>query len=48
MVAHPSAGGQRRPPKTAGVHVSHILTKLGVANRTEAAAAAHTLGIVGS
>ncbi|WP_378741985.1 response regulator transcription factor [Nocardia brasiliensis] len=27
---------------TAGVHVSRILTKLGVATRTEAAAAAHT------
>jgi DNA-binding CsgD family transcriptional regulator/tetratricopeptide (TPR) repeat protein len=33
-------------PKTASVHVSRILTKLGVATRTEAAAAAHRLGLV--
>jgi DNA-binding NarL/FixJ family response regulator len=32
-------------PKTASVHVSRILTKLGVANRAEAAAAAHRLGL---
>jgi DNA-binding NarL/FixJ family response regulator len=32
-------------PKTAGVHVSRILTKLGVAGRGEAAAAAHRLGL---
>ena len=28
-------------PKTAGLHVSHILGKLGVANRTQAAEVAH-------
>jgi DNA-binding NarL/FixJ family response regulator len=32
-------------PKTASVHVSRILMKLGVANRAEAAAAAHRLGL---
>jgi DNA-binding CsgD family transcriptional regulator/tetratricopeptide (TPR) repeat protein len=32
--------------KTASVHVSNILTKLGVANRVEAAAAAHSLRLV--
>jgi DNA-binding CsgD family transcriptional regulator/tetratricopeptide (TPR) repeat protein len=31
--------------KTAGVHVSHILAKLGVTNRGEAAAIAHRLGL---
>jgi Bacterial regulatory proteins, luxR family len=31
-------------PKTASVHVSNILAKLGVAGRVEAAAAAHRLG----
>ena len=31
--------------RTAGVHVSHILSKLGVANRVMAAAAAQRLGI---
>jgi len=31
--------------KTASAHVSHILMKLGVANRAEAAAAAHRLGL---
>jgi DNA-binding NarL/FixJ family response regulator len=31
---------------TAGVHVSNILGKLGVARRTEAAAIAHELGLV--
>ena len=31
--------------KTAGVHVSHILAKLGVTNRGEAAAVAHRLGL---
>jgi DNA-binding CsgD family transcriptional regulator len=33
-------------PKTATVHVSHILAKLGVRNRVEAATVAHRLGIV--
>ena len=32
-------------PKTAGVHVSRILTKLGVAGRGEAAAVARRLGL---
>jgi len=32
--------------KTAVVHVSHILRKLGAANRSEAAAIAHRLGLV--
>jgi DNA-binding NarL/FixJ family response regulator len=32
-------------PKTASVHVSNILAKLGVASRTEAAAVAHREGI---
>jgi DNA-binding CsgD family transcriptional regulator len=32
--------------KTAGVHVSHILNKLGVSNRVEAAMAAARLGLV--
>jgi DNA-binding NarL/FixJ family response regulator len=32
-------------PKTASVHISHILTKLGVTNRTQAATAAHHLGL---
>ena len=32
-------------PKTASVHVSRILMKLGVANRAEAAAMAHRTGI---
>jgi DNA-binding NarL/FixJ family response regulator len=31
--------------KTASVHVSNILGKLGVRTRTEAAAAAHRLGL---
>jgi DNA-binding NarL/FixJ family response regulator len=31
--------------KTVGVHVSHILGKLGVANRSEATAVAHRLGL---
>jgi DNA-binding CsgD family transcriptional regulator len=34
-------------PKTASAHVSHILMKLGVANRAQAAAAAHRLGLTG-
>jgi DNA-binding CsgD family transcriptional regulator len=33
-------------PKTASVHVSNILTKLGVSTRGEAAAAAYRLGLV--
>jgi DNA-binding NarL/FixJ family response regulator len=32
-------------PKTASVHVSNILAKLGAGSRTEAAAKAHTLGL---
>jgi DNA-binding NarL/FixJ family response regulator len=32
-------------PKTAGVHVSRILAKLGVTGRGEAAAVAHRLGL---
>lgn len=35
-------------PSTAGVHVSHILTKLGAATRTEAAAVAFRTGLAGS
>jgi DNA-binding CsgD family transcriptional regulator len=34
--------------RTASVHVSNILTKLGVANRAEAAVAAHRLGLTPS
>ena len=33
-------------PKTASVHVSNILAKLGVGGRIEAAAVAHRLGLV--
>ena len=33
--------------KTASVHVSNILAKLGVSGRVEAAAIAHRLGVVG-
>jgi len=33
-------------PKTASVHVSHILAKLGAETRTEAAAYAHAAGLV--
>jgi DNA-binding NarL/FixJ family response regulator len=33
-------------PKTASVHVSNILAKLGVAGRVEAAGVAHRLGLV--
>ena len=33
-------------PKTASVHVSNILAKLGVASRGEAAALARRLGVV--
>lgn len=32
--------------RTAGVHVSHILAKLGVANRVEATAASYRLGLI--
>jgi DNA-binding CsgD family transcriptional regulator len=35
-------------PRTASVHVSHILAKLGASNRTEVAAIAHARGLVGS
>ena len=35
-------------PKTASVHVSRIISKLGVANRTEAAAYAHRNGLAAS
>ncbi|WUH78902.1 response regulator transcription factor [Streptomyces sp. NBC_00435] len=35
-------------PKTASVHVSNILAKLGVAGRGEAAALAHRLRLFGS
>jgi DNA-binding CsgD family transcriptional regulator len=34
-------------PKTASVHVSNILAKLGVGGRVEAAAVAHRLGLTG-
>jgi DNA-binding NarL/FixJ family response regulator len=32
-------------PKTASLHISHILAELGVAGRGEAAAVAHRLGL---
>jgi len=32
--------------KTASVHVSHILAKLGVSSRVQASAVAHRLGLV--
>ncbi len=35
-------------PKTASVHVSNILAKLGAASRTEAAAVAHRQGLLAS
>ena len=34
-------------PRTASVHVSHILSKLGASNRTEVATLAHRLGLIG-
>lgn len=34
-------------PRTASVHVSHIIAKLGAANRTEVAGLAHRMGLVG-
>jgi DNA-binding NarL/FixJ family response regulator len=34
--------------KTASLHVSHILAKLGVASRVQAGALAHRLGLVGT
>ena len=34
-------------PKTASVHVSNILAKLGVSGRVEAAGVAHRLGLAG-
>lgn len=40
------AGRLFMSPKTASVHVSHILAKLGVANRTEAAAVARRQGLL--
>ena len=40
------ATGLFMSPKTASVHVSRIITKLGVTNRTEAAAYAHRHGLV--
>ena len=33
-------------PKTASVHVSHIIAKLGAANRTEAATLARRQGLL--
>jgi len=35
-------------PKTVSVHVSRVIAKVGVANRTEAAAYAHRHGLVES
>ncbi|MFF0740445.1 response regulator transcription factor [Streptomyces sp. NPDC004111] len=39
------AGRLHISPSTAGVHVSHILTKLGATTRTQAAAIAHQQGL---
>ena len=41
------AGALFISPKTASVHVSNILAKLGVDSRVEAAAVAHRLGVTG-
>jgi DNA-binding CsgD family transcriptional regulator len=41
------AGALFISPKPAGVHVSNILAKLGVANRVEAAAVAHRRHLTG-
>ena len=41
------AGALFISPKTASVHVSNILAKLGVTSRIEAAAVAHRLGVAG-
>ncbi|MFJ8823075.1 ATP-binding protein [Streptomyces sp. NPDC102467] len=41
------AGRLHISPSTAGVHVSHILAKLGAATRTQAAAIAHRRGLTG-
>jgi len=41
------AGTLFMSPKTASVHVSHIIAKMGAANRTEAAAVARHRGLVG-
>ena len=40
------AGALFISPKTASVHVSNILAKLGVSGRVEAAALAYRLGVV--
>ena len=41
------AGALFISPKTASVHVSNIMAKLGVDSRIEAAAVAHRLGVTG-
>jgi len=33
-------------PRTVGTHIQHILAKLGVENRTQAAAVAHRAGLL--
>ena len=40
------AGTLYMSPKTASVHVTHIIAKLGAANRTEAAAIARRQGLL--